>query len=123
RAPGALSTAVTLAALPFLLLAQLTAGNLLSLHFPRRFDFGRFKQRQSGMSVLLGLLQQIVTVGIAGAIFALARWSGHLWVAGLVYPVLGAAMWQAYRIALEHYDHLAARRREALLDELCHHSP
>lgn len=123
RAPGAQSTAVTLAALPFLLLAQLTAGNLLSLHFPRRFDFGRFKQRQSGMSVLLGLLQQIVTVGIAGAIFALARWSGHLWVAGLVYLVLGTAMWQAYRIALEHYDHLAARRREALLDELCHHSP
>ncbi|MGH9795197.1 MAG: hypothetical protein ACRD5G_10520 [Candidatus Acidiferrales bacterium] len=123
RAPGALSTVVTLAALPFLVLAQLTTGNLLSLQFPRRFDFGRFKQRQSGMSVLLGLLQQIVAVGIAGAIFALARWTGHLWVAGLVYLVLGAAMWQAYGIALEHYDQLAARRREALLEELCHQSP
>lgn len=119
KMPGALATVVTLSAVPFLLLSQLTAGNLLSIHFPRRFDFNKFKQRQSGMSVLLGMVQQILTVGIAGGIFALARWMDRLWMAGLVYLVLGAAMWQAYKIGLDHYENLVHAKREVLTEELC----
>ncbi len=118
--PSLPGTVAALAALPFLLLAQITLGNLLSLYFPRRFDFGRFKQRQSGMSVLLALLQQIVTGAIAGGIYAVAHWLNLLWIAALLYLVLGAAMWQVYRMALTHYDSLAARRRETLTAELCH---
>jgi len=120
QAPGALATVTVLAALPFLLLAQMTVGNLLSLYFPRRFDFGKFKQRQSGMSVLLGMLQQMVALAIAGGIYVLARWLGVLWAAALAYVVLGAAMAMVYNIFLSHYDAIALRRREALTAELCH---
>jgi hypothetical protein len=120
RAPGAIATLAVLAALPFLLLAQMAVGNLLSLYFPRRFDFGKFKQRQSGMSVLLGILQQVVALAIAGGIYALARWLNLLWAAALVYIVLGAAMWMVYSILLAHYDSIAAARRESLTAELCH---
>jgi ABC-2 type transport system permease protein len=119
-APGALATLTVLAALPFLLLAQMAVGNLLSLYFPRRFDFGKFKQRQSGMSVLLGMLQQIVALAIAGGIYALARWLDALWAAALAYVVLGAAMAMVYNLLLGHCDSIALHRREALTAELCH---
>lgn len=118
--PSLSGTLAALAALPFLLLAQITVGNLLSLYFPRRFDFGKFKQRQSGMSVLLGLLQQVVTLGIASGIYALARWLGMLWAAVIAFLVLGAAMGHIYRLTLGHLDSLAASRRETLTAELCH---
>lgn len=119
-APGPLAALTVLAALPFLLLAQMAVGNLLSLYFPRRFDFGKFKQRQSGVSVLLGMLQQIVALAIAGGIYALARWLDALWAAALAYVLLGAAMAMAYNLFLSHYDSIALRRREALTAELCH---
>ncbi len=120
HAPGPTATLVVLSGLPFLLLAQLSAGNLLSLHFPRRFDFGKFKQRQSGMSVLLGLLQQVVTLAVAGGTYALARWMDRLWLAAVVYMIWGAALWQVYRAVLDHCADLAARKREELTAELCH---
>lgn len=120
QAPGAIATLTVLTALPFLLLAQMAVGNLLSLYFPRRFDFGKFKQRQSGMSVLLGILQQVVALAIAGGIYALARWLDLLWAAALAYVVLGAAMWMVYSILLGHYDSIASARRESLSAELCH---
>jgi hypothetical protein len=120
RVPGLVSTLVVVSALPVLLLAQLSVGNLLSLHFPRRFDFGRFKQRQSGMSVLLGLLQQIVTLAVVSGTYGLARWLDRLWLAAVVYLVLGAALWQVYRVVLDHCTELAARNREELTAELCH---
>jgi len=119
KMPGAESSLVTLAVVPFLLLSQLVVGNLLSIHFPRRFDFGKFKQRQSGMSVLLGMTQQMITMGIAGGLFAVMRWLNQLWIAGLIYLALGVAAWQAYRIAFDHYEGLARRRREVLAAELC----
>ena len=119
KTPGATATLVTLAAVPFLLLSQITVGNLLSIFFPRRFDFGKFKQRQSGMSVLLGMTQQVITLGIAGALFAVTRWLNQLWIAGLIYLALGAAAWQAYRLMFDHYENIARRRREALTQELC----
>jgi ABC-2 type transport system permease protein len=111
---------VTFAALPFILLSQFVVGNLLSLHYPRRFDFGQFRQRQSGISVLLGLLTQIVVMGIVGAIFVTARFFDRLWIAGVAYVLLGAAMLQVYVLALEHAERLAASRRETLVGELCH---
>jgi ABC-2 type transport system permease protein len=120
QAPGAMATLTVLAALPFLLLAQMAVGNLLSLYFPRRFDFGKFKQRQSGTSVLLGMLQQMVALAIAGGIYALGRWLNVLWAAALLYLVLGAAMWMIYSLLLGHYDSIALRRRESLTAELCH---
>lgn len=119
RAPSVVATVAVLAALPFLLLAQVVGGNFLSLYFPRRFDFGKFKQRQSGMSALLGLLQQVITVAIAGGVYGLAMWLDLPWAAALVYLVLSAAMWQIYRLALDHYENIAAARSESLIGELC----
>lgn len=119
-APGALATLTVFCALPLMLLAQMAAGNLLSLYFPRRFDFGKFKQRQSGVSVLLGMVQQMVTLIIAGGIYALARWLDALWAAALAYVVLGAAMATGYNLLLGHCDSVALRRREVLAAELCH---
>ncbi len=118
-APGAGITAATFSALVFATLINLTAGNALSLHYPRRFDFGQFQQRQSGMSVLFGLVVQGVTLTVIGVVFAAAHWLGAMWQGAAIFGVLGMAAWQVYTLGLEHCEELAREQRETMLMELC----
>jgi hypothetical protein len=96
------------------------AGNLVSLYFPRRFEFGMFRrQRPSGVTMLISMGIQAVLLGLSGGIFVLARWKGVIWLSVLIYLVLAAAAWPLYRWALRRCDQVAPSRREVLTTELC----
>ncbi len=119
QVPAAATTAATLAALAFAGMVYVTTGNLLSLKYPRRFAFGQFQQRQSGMSILVGLVVQVVVMAVLGGVMFAANRLGAMWHAAGIFTALGAAAWQAYVLGLEHCEKLAEGQREALLMELC----
>jgi ABC-2 type transport system permease protein len=117
--PGPIIIVATFAAVIFGAFVHVTLGNVLSIYYPRRFDFGQFKQRQSGLSVLFGLLTQIVLFGIVAVVFAAARWLGQMWLAVVALALLVAAAWQVYVVMLEHAGRIAEQRREQMTAELC----
>jgi ABC-2 type transport system permease protein len=118
--PGAMVVLTMFAALTFVTLVNCAAGNLVSLYFPRRFEFGMFRrQRPSGVTMLISMGIQAVLLGLSGGIFVLARWKGVIWLSVLIYLVLAAAAWPLYRWALRRCDQVAPSRREVLTTELC----
>jgi len=119
KPPGLLVLATTLAALALAVLVNLTVGNVLSLQFPRRFDFGKFRQRQSGLTVVVLLGVMLVLVVGGGFVFVLA-WRWHkLWLAGVIFLALAGAALVLYLIMLDRTSRLAEARRDVLLGELC----
>ncbi len=117
--PGPAVTLTTLAAAVFIGLVNFSVGNYLSLAHPRRFDFGKFRQRQSGMTVLVALAVQLFTLGLCGSIFAAAYFLKMMWLAALVLILLAAAAFGLYRWSLERCSQLAGSKREVLTAELC----
>jgi ABC-2 type transport system permease protein len=120
RPPSLLMLVVTLAALLFASLLNFSAGNVLSLCFPRKFEFGAFRQRRaSGITVLTSLLLQVILFGFCAGIFLLARFLGRPWLAAGIFLILAAGAWPLYRIGLRRCDRLALEKREILTSELC----
>jgi ABC-2 type transport system permease protein len=109
----------TLVAVLFLLLANFSAGNLLSLYFPRAYNFNSFQQRQSPWSIIAGMLVQIVSMGTVYAVYLLSAWWGNRWAAVGALAVLCAAMLQVYLLTLAQCDGLAQQRRETIVTEIC----
>jgi len=117
--PGAATVTATLAALLFAMLVQFTTGNLLSLCYPRRLEFGALhRQRAAGMTMLIGLLVQIAVFGLVGTILLVTRRFGGMWLAGGLFLGLSAIAGWVYVIALERCDHLAGDQREVLTSQL-----
>lgn len=108
----------TLGALIFAVLVNLSAGNLLSLYYPRQFDFGKFRQRQAGMTVVATILLQIVVFGTVGTIIGIAIVFGVLWLAALVLLLFAAGSLFLYRWSLDTSTSVALAKREVLLAEL-----
>lgn len=108
----------TLGALGFAVLVNLSAGNLLSLCYPRQFDFGKFRQRQAGVTVIVTLLLQLVVFGTVGTIIGVAMLFGVLWLAALVLLIFAAGSLFLYRWSLEACTGMALAKREVLLAEL-----
>src|SRR2546428_11459526 len=109
----------SLAALLFAMLVQFTTGNLLSLCYPRRLEFGALhRQRAAGMTMLIGLLVQIALFGLLGTILLVTRRFGGMWLAGGLFLGLSAIAGWVYVIALERCDHLAGNQREVLTSQL-----
>ncbi|MBI3405556.1 MAG: hypothetical protein HY046_08880 [Acidobacteria bacterium] len=119
KLPGPTMALATLAAMIFAALAHMSVGNMMSLKYPKRFDFGKFKQRQSGMSVLIAMLLQVLVMGLIAIGFATARFFGAIEYAAAGFLVLAAAMFQVYLLSLERCDTLAEEKRELLAAELC----
>ncbi len=117
--PRAGLTLVTLAALAFVMLVHFSVGNYMSLTYPRRFDFGKFRQHQSGMTALVLMATQLVVLGICTLIFLVAFRPTSLWLAGMVFVVLTALGGWLYGWSLENSSRLAERKREVLTSELC----
>lgn len=110
----------TFAALLFALLANFAAGDMLSLYFPRRLEFGAFRgQRNAGVTVFASLLIQGFVLGLSGLIFLLVRLSHYRWLALLVFVLLASAVAKLYLWALDRCNQIALARREVLTDELC----
>ena len=110
----------TLAALVFSIVGQLTIANWSSLSFPRKIEFGKMQgQRNSGMSVFVVLLVQIVFGGAGALILLSGNWTGNAWLPAEVFAVLAAAAIGGYFAALDAFTQLAERKKEVLIDALC----
>ena len=113
-------TVATLAGLIFAAPLNFTAGNLLSIYFPKKRDFAAFgRQNVSQTTVLASFGMQVVIVGSGAAVFAIARLYHNLWIAVLLFLILSAISIPIYIMVLRNLDHIAVQRRETLLEELC----
>jgi ABC-2 type transport system permease protein len=113
-------TLATLAGMLFAVPANLAIGNLLSLHSPKRIEFGTFgRQRASQLTVLISLGVQIVVFGLAATTMALAHYYREIWFAVMVFLLLALVSLAGYEIVLRRVDRLALGNRETLTTELC----
>jgi ABC-2 type transport system permease protein len=119
RPIGALMVAVTLAGLGFVMLIHFTVGNVMSLHFPKAYDFERMKQRARGMTIFVYLVTQIVVMGLAAAVLGLGRAIGGLEIALVLFLVLDAGCLKMYEVMLDRCTTIAEEQREQLTSELC----
>lgn len=117
--PSASIILATLAGLLFALPVNLAAGNLLSLYFPKKFDFAAFgRQRASGATILASFGVQGFAVGLASVILAFGFFEHRLWMADAILVVLSAVAAAGYLRLLRFCDRLALERREILTAEL-----
>jgi ABC-2 type transport system permease protein len=113
-------TVATLAGLLFAAPVNFAVGNVLSLYSPKRLDFSKFGgQRSSQMTALVGLLLQLLVVGVGVTVFSMARYFGNSWIALLLLLVLAGVSLSVYGMILKRVDGLALERRETLIAELC----
>lgn len=112
--------ALTLAAALFSFPANLAVGNVVSLHFPRRMQFGAIRrQKAAGMTMLINLGSVGATIGLSAGIFAISIWFHKAWIAGVVFIVLASITFFLYRKVLQDSSGIADRCRETLVRELC----
>ena len=110
---------LTLAGTLFVLLTNLAAGNLVSLYFPRKLNFGQMRRQQaSGLAVAGSLGIQVLLAALTAGMYLLSRWTGHLAWCGVAFLVLAGAAWVAYRHMLGLASNIALKRREVLMAEL-----
>lgn len=121
--PDFVVAAGTLAALVFALPMNFAAGDVLSLYFPRRLEFGAFRgQRNAGVTVLASLVIQGFVMSVAGVIYFLIRYAERMWLAALIFLVLAAVAVRTYLWVLGRCNRIALARREVLTAELCRES-
>jgi ABC-2 type transport system permease protein len=110
----------TLAGMLFAVPVNLAIGNLLSLHSPKRIEFGTFgRQRASQLTVLISFGVQIAVFGLAALTLAVARYYREIWLAPLLFLFLAVFSLAGYELALRRVDRLAEGNRETLTSELC----
>jgi ABC-2 type transport system permease protein len=113
-------TVATLAGLLFAAPLNFAVGNVLSMYSPKKLDFSKFgRQRASQMTALLGVLLQLVIVGVGFSVFSIARYLGNSWIAILIFLLLAAVSFFVYGMILQRVDRLAFERQESLVAELC----
>jgi ABC-2 type transport system permease protein len=113
-------TIATLAGLLFAAPLNFAVGNVLSMYSPRKLDFSKFgRQRASQMTALMGVVLQLVVVGICVSVFSTARHFGDFWIASLILLLLAGASFFSYQMILQRVDRLALERQELLVAELC----
>jgi ABC-2 type transport system permease protein len=112
-------TAATLAAVPFALGLEFSAGNMLSIMWPKKLDFQMMgRQRTGQVSALLALAVHAVVVGISGLVFLVAgRYGGGAAVAAFLVLDVGAVA--LYWFMLTEAEGLALKRRETMYEALC----
>ena len=109
---------LTITTMLFAVVTLLSAGNLLSLYFPKKVDLSRVKSRQGSSAaglIMYGL--ELAVVALAAPLFVLTHFSGSIWfgIAGFVALTLFASI--AYWVVLGNMDALALRKRETLIAE------
>jgi ABC-2 type transport system permease protein len=113
-------TVATLAGLLFAVPLNFAVGNVLSLYSPKRLDYSKFGgQRASQTTALIGLLLQLLVVGLGVSVFSIARYLGSPWIATLLLLALAGVSLFVYRMILKRMDRLALERRETLVAALC----
>src|SRR3984957_12829832 len=120
RPPAVDGTFATVAGVSFAFLLNLTAGNLLSIYTPKKIDYGTFgKQRASTTTVFASLGIQAAVFGLTAITLLIARLYGRIWLAAVIFLILGGLAAIAYMLVLKRVDRIALDRRDAILVELC----
>jgi len=118
--PGRAVVVPTLAGILFLLFMNLAAANVLSVWFPRRLEFGSFRgPRTSWASAFAYLAINLFLIGIAVAIFIVARHAEQPRLAAILFLILCAPAALAYVATLNLSSRIALNRRAILVAELC----
>ncbi|HTW22500.1 MAG TPA: hypothetical protein VMD78_02810 [Candidatus Baltobacteraceae bacterium] len=120
HAPAIGITLATLAGALFAALVNFTAGDLMSLYSPKKFDYAVFgRQRASGTTALVVLAVQIGIIGICALIFGLTAAFGKVWLASVILLAFAAIAAGVYTAMLNRIDGIATGQRESLITELC----
>ncbi|MGB6484660.1 MAG: hypothetical protein WBE86_14330 [Candidatus Acidiferrales bacterium] len=118
--PQPVIVVATFAALIYASLANFAIGNVLSVCYPRRLEFGVFRQKKvAGVTMAVALLAQAVLIGLGALVFALTRFLSRPVLAVPIFLAFAILAAIAYRISLSRIDALAMSHREALTTELC----
>ena len=118
--PPPVIIAASFAGLLYGTLANFALGNILSVCYPRRLEFGAMRQKkQAGVTVAVALVMQAVLIGIGVIVFSLAKHFNRPALAIVIFLILSVVTFTAYRISLSHIDRIALDHRETLSAELC----
>jgi ABC-2 type transport system permease protein len=112
-------TAATLAAVPFALGLEFSAGNILSILWPKKLEFQMMgRQRTPQVSALLALVVHAAVVATCGLVFlAAGRYGGGVAVTAFLILDVGAVA--LYFFLLTKAEELALKRRETMFEALC----
>jgi ABC-2 type transport system permease protein len=114
--PGREIVLATFCWLLFAVPAQLAAGDLLSILMAYRMTLTRISRQEGATgNALLGLLIQVVLLGVGAVIFLSAKWVGHAGLAAPIFLVLGGVAFWAWMLMLRNVDRMAEERREELI--------
>lgn len=120
RPPSLVIATAALSALLFLMLVNFILGNVLSICFPRRMEFGSLRRKQqSGITAAVGLVGDAILIGVAGIVFLATMATNHVALATPIFLLLAAGAAVAYNISLNRVDKLALGHRETMTAELC----
>jgi ABC-2 type transport system permease protein len=119
--PSLVIVAASFAGLLYATIANCAIGNILSICYPRRLEFGVFRQKkQSGVSVFFGLITQAVLIGLGALVLVLTMQVFHRVILAVpIFLVFAAIAFVGYRLSLARIDRLAMSHRETLTAELC----
>lgn len=111
---------ITLTALLFALPLNLSAGNLMSVYSPKRYDLAAFgRQRASAATGFIGMFVQVFVVGISFLVILGAHHFGRIWYADFAFLPLAAVSSLVYWLILNKAGRAAMDRREVLVAEIC----
>ncbi len=117
--PSAEMVVASLAWLAFAAPLTFTAGNVVSIYFPKKVDYAKFgRQKGSAAGGLIGLAIQAVAVGIGVLVFAMVRIGWSIWMAAAIFCVCSIASMLIYWLILNRMDAMAFSRRDSLIAEL-----
>jgi ABC-2 type transport system permease protein len=112
-------TAATLAGVLFAAPINFAAGNLLSMHWPKRIEFGVLgRQRAAPATVLVSFGIQFAVFGIAALVMWYSERQQSMWLAAAIFLALAFVTISAYFVVLRSIDRVAMDRREVLIAEL-----
>ncbi|MGH9487116.1 MAG: hypothetical protein ACRD04_05940, partial [Terriglobales bacterium] len=119
RPPSALILAATLLGFVMAALCAFTAGNVLSLYFPKKLDLARMGRHAArGTSSMIAIAVEATAIGLA-VLCVLAGYALHQpWTGLVLLALLTVLAAIVYRVALVQTDQIALARRETLLAEL-----
>ena len=118
--PPTLIVAATFAGWLYGTLANFALGNILSVCYPRRLEFGVFRQKkQAGVTVLVALIAQAVLIGLGALVFVGSQLLHRPFLAIPIFLGFAVIAATGYGISLSRVDGLAMSHREALTSELC----
>jgi ABC-2 type transport system permease protein len=118
RPPLEISVA-TLAGVLFAAPINFAAGNLLSIHWPKRVEFGVFgRQRAAPATILVSFGIQFCVFGIAALVVWFGYSRGNMWLSAVSFVLLGLVTMTGYFLSLRRIDRVAMDRREVLISEL-----